>query len=52
VQSRIERERRIRELRRLVHAGLFRVDAQRLARAIVQCSGNMLRVRLDAEPTC
>jgi anti-sigma28 factor (negative regulator of flagellin synthesis) len=52
VQSRIERERRIRELRHLVQAGLFRVDVDRLARAIVQRSQNKLRARLDAEPAC
>jgi anti-sigma28 factor (negative regulator of flagellin synthesis) len=52
VQSHIEREQRVRELRRLVRAGLFRVDVDRLAKAILQRSRNKQRARLDGEPAC
>jgi anti-sigma28 factor (negative regulator of flagellin synthesis) len=52
VGNRNERERRIRELKELVEAGLFEVDADRLTRAIVQHSRNKRRRRLDGEPTC
>jgi hypothetical protein len=52
VRSRIERERRVRELRHLVQAGLFQADADRLARAIVQGSRKKLCPRLDGEAAC
>jgi anti-sigma28 factor (negative regulator of flagellin synthesis) len=52
VQRRIERERRIAELRRLIQAGLFRVDFDRLVRSILQTSLKHLRGRLDVEPAC
>jgi anti-sigma28 factor (negative regulator of flagellin synthesis) len=52
VRSRIERKRRVSELKNLVQAGLFQVDVDRLARAIVQHSRNKQRERLDGEPSC
>lgn len=47
-----ERERRIRELRGLVQAGLYTVDVDRLARAIVNGSRRKLRGQLDVTPRC
>jgi len=52
VRSRIERERRISELRYLIQAGLYRVDVDRLARKIVQRCRNELRTWLDGKPSC
>jgi anti-sigma28 factor (negative regulator of flagellin synthesis) len=52
VRSPIERERRIDELKDRVESGLYQVDEDRLARAIVQLSRNKRRRLLDGEPSC
>jgi anti-sigma28 factor (negative regulator of flagellin synthesis) len=47
-----ERERRIRKLRSLLQAGLYAVDADRLARAIVNASRRKVFGQLDVTPRC
>jgi anti-sigma28 factor (negative regulator of flagellin synthesis) len=52
MRSLLERERRIRELRSLVKAGLYQADADRLARAIVKASRKKVLGPLDVKPGC
>jgi anti-sigma28 factor (negative regulator of flagellin synthesis) len=47
-----DRERRIRELRGVVQAGLYAVDPDRLARAILSASRKKVYGRLDVKPRC
>jgi len=47
-----ERERRISQLRGLVQAGLYQVDADSLARAIVRASRKKVLGQLDVKPGC
>jgi len=47
-----ERERRVKELRGLVQAGLYAADVDRLARAIVSGSRKKLLGQLDVKPAC
>jgi anti-sigma28 factor (negative regulator of flagellin synthesis) len=47
-----ERERRVKELRGLVQAGLYVADLDRLARAIVSTCRKKILARLDVKPAC
>jgi anti-sigma28 factor (negative regulator of flagellin synthesis) len=47
-----EREHRISQLRGLVQAGLYQVDVDRLARAIVRDSRKKVLGQLDVKPGC
>ncbi|MFL5310965.1 MAG: hypothetical protein ACJ79H_10990 [Myxococcales bacterium] len=52
MRSQQERERRVVELRRLVQAARYEVDADRLARAMVRASRKKLLRQLDVKPGC
>ena len=47
-----ERERRVKELRGLVRAGLYFADLDRLARAIVSTCRKKVLGQLDVKPGC
>ena len=47
-----ERERRVKELRGLVQAGLYVADPDRLARAIVSTCRKKVLGQLDVKPAC
>ncbi len=46
------RDRRIRNLRRLVQSGLYEADPNRIARAIVATSKKKVRGQLDGKRGC
>jgi anti-sigma28 factor (negative regulator of flagellin synthesis) len=52
MRSEHERKRRVSELRDLVQAGLYDVDPDRLARAIVKASRKKVLGQLDVKPAC
>jgi anti-sigma28 factor (negative regulator of flagellin synthesis) len=52
MRSQQERERRVRELRALVRAGLYDADPDRVARAMVRTSRKKLLGKLDVKPGC
>ena len=52
MRSQQERERRVRELRALVRAGLYDADPDRVARAMVRASRKRLLGKLDVKPGC
>jgi len=52
MQTREDRERRVKKLRDLVQAGLYQTDPDRLAKAIVDRSRRRLLGRLDGQPGC
>jgi anti-sigma28 factor (negative regulator of flagellin synthesis) len=47
-----ERERRVRELRRLVQAGSYQADPDRVARAMVKATRKKLLGTLDVKRGC
>ena len=52
MRSEQERERRVRELRGLVEAGLYHADPDRVARAMMKASRKKLLSQLDVKPGC
>jgi len=52
MQTREDRERRVNELRRLVQAGLYQVDLDKLAKAIVDRTRRRVLGQLDGRPAC
>jgi anti-sigma28 factor (negative regulator of flagellin synthesis) len=52
MNTREQRERRIRRLRGLVQAGLYEADPDRIARAILAMSRKKVLGQLDGTPGC